>query len=167
MYTNQNTDSDIMDEMKKSRKSQIISIAILLILIIGYSLWRNNGSDTMKLEWSESSLTITEPSGNIYSLPLKNIERISYHENWDFGTCGEASSSGFYRWGSCENAEGSYRLYASRNCKSVILLETAAERTAISYESDSITKELYKSIIPMLEEFGYHPEYDELAEESK
>ena len=150
-FLNESFESDV----KRNHKSQIISFLILFLIIIGYSLWRSHGSDSLKMQWTEEALTITDPSGGTYSLQLENINSISYQSDWNFGDCPESKENHFYRYGRCENdTVGKYQLYASKNCSSVILIRTDTETTAVSYESDTTTKQLYEALPHTFEEFG-------------
>lgn len=146
-------------ELRQSKKSQLISLGILLLLIIGMTIWKTSSRDIMKIQWTETTLSVTDPANAVYTFNLEDLKRLSLREGWDFGTCREGGETGSYKYGIWENEEfGEYRLYAARECSSVILLESDAEKIALSYESDQITRELYDALIPMLEESGYSPE---------
>lgn len=142
-------------ENRRNRKSQIISILILFILIVCFSLWRSHGTESLKILWTEESLIITEPSGDMHSLKLENIDSISYQSGWDFGNCTGSREDRFSRCGSCENEMvGRYQCYAFKNSSSVILIRIEKETYAISYESDTITKNLYEALPETFEELG-------------
>lgn len=161
MYYGQNYEpaDPAREEMKRSRKIQLISIAVFLALIVGYTLWQGAGTGAMKIQWTEAHFTVTDPENRTWSVPLDELKKIAFRPQWEPGTCVDGSEDRLYRYGIWENEElGSYRLYVSKACSSVILLETASETTAFSYESDRITKELYDSILSMLNELGYSVE---------
>ena len=155
--------SDTVDtELQRSKKSTYISFVILLLLVIGMTIWQSSrGRKNMQIRWEETALTITDPSNAVYTLDYSDLKQISYREGWDFGTCTSGAEDNSYKYGTWENEEiGTYRLYAAQGCSSVILLESDTEKTAISYESDQITRELYSAIIPTLAESGFHPAAD-------
>lgn len=159
-YMNGGTVSDtVEEEFKRSKRSQIISIVFLIVIVVGVTIWRGRGVSTLKMQWTESMLTVTDPSGAAFTLDLNELQRISLREEWEYGICREGGEDRFYRYGVWENEEfGKYRLYASQSCVSVILLEASSGIIAISYESDSITRDLYESLPSMLENLGFHPE---------
>lgn len=158
MYYRQNNDfaDPAQDEIKRSRKIQLISFVILIVLILGYTLWQCSGSGSMKMQWTETAFSVTDPANQTHSVALDDLEKISFRPQWDPGKCVEGGEDKLYRYGTWNNEElGDYRLYAFKGSPSVILLGTATETTVFNYESDRITKELYESILSMLDEKGY------------
>lgn len=146
-------------ELKRNRKSQILSFVILFLLILAYSLWKSHGVDSLKMQWTDESLIITDPSGETKTLQLAEIKSISYHPDWNVGTCSDISEDRFYRYGICKQETiGSYYLYAANNCSSVILFQTDTESVAVSYESDTVTQKLYDALPETFDQLGFSPE---------
>ena len=81
--------SDTVDtELQRSKKSTYISFVILLLLVIGMTIWQSSrGRKNMQIQWKETALTITDPSNAVYTLNYSDLKQISYREGWDFGTC--------------------------------------------------------------------------------
>ena len=156
---NNELDDSTQKELNRSRKVQLISFAVLIILILGYTLWQGAGPGPMKIQWTETTFTITTPDDQTYSVPLDKLKKISFRSQWDPGKCIDGGEDNYNRYGIWNNDEfGDYRLYAAKGSSSVILMKTDMETIVFSYESDRTTKELYGSIIPMLEEMGYKVE---------
>lgn len=146
----------VQAEMKKSRKSRLISLLFLLAILVAFTFWRAGGQDTLHMQWAEDRLTITDPGGDVYVLPYSDILSVEFVADWDEGVCLSGDSSAFYHYGTWQNdLVGTYQLYASTSCKGCMLLTTASVPVAISYESDSTTSALCEGILDLLTSSGY------------
>ncbi len=146
----------IQDELKRSRKSRLISLVVLMAILVGYTLWRSGGADTLRMKWDEDSLTVTDPAGGSYTLSYGDILSVEFRGDWDNGECVDGGSTRFYHYGTWRNElVGEYRLYAAVGLNGYMVLTTESETVAISYESDETTRALTDSIVQLLAERGY------------
>lgn len=146
----------IRREARIGRRRGVISLLVLALIIVGYTVLRPNDRSTLTLSWSETALTITDPAGGVFELAYGDIASMGHEAKWDRGVCVEGGSQGSHDYGIWHNsAYGDYRLYASTACESAIALHARDTTVAISYESDETTHALYESIVEMLEKQGF------------
>ena len=63
-----NLEKTIDNEFERSKKDTYFSLLLLLVIVVAYALWQSRNSQPLKLEWTENTLQITEPEGQIYQL---------------------------------------------------------------------------------------------------
>ena len=147
-----NLEKTIDNEFERSKKDTYFSLLLLLVIVVAYTLWQSRNSQPLKLEWTENTLQITEPEGQIYQLDLRDVTALSLRGSWDYGIVVQGGENRSCRYGLWENPElGTYRLYMWKASSSVILLEIPDETVAISYETEEFTKDLYDMLLERLE----------------
>ncbi len=148
------------DEEKRSvkwsqrKKTQMIAIIFLLVLVIGYALLNSGESFTINLEGD--TLMFSYPEMTSVSVNLSDLESISLRSEFDTGEYVSGVDSFRYLFGTWRNDElGEYSLCAHSHVRTFIILKTHNGFVVFNEGSPAGTADFYYAFITLLEQEGY------------
>lgn len=141
----------ISEEERQHRQRKYSNMLVILAIMIVISIVSFvRGEKAVGLDWKETSVQITDPSGTVCTIHYADVidTELTEHPNW--GTCISGGSTSFWHYGQWENETwGQYTLCASTEPSLCIVMHTAEETYVLSYESDKTTAALYDSLLQL------------------
>ena len=138
--------------MKHTGRNILVAVVILIIAFL-IAPFRNG--ESVDLNVTGNSLTVSGPEDFSFTVDVDQIDRIELVELTDMGTAAEdgGETKSLY-WGNWENdAWGRYTLCVSKRSDTAILITTVDDRRYVfNYESDETTMEMRQALLDYVEE---------------
>lgn len=141
-----------MAKLDEHKKARYLNLLILVVILIVVPVFSSLFSKSFSYQFTDSSMTITDPDETEYYISYDSILSMELLECPDWGSCISGGSNNSYCWGVWENSEwGQYILCAYTEPTVCILIRTDSQTVALNYETDEVTQGLLASLTEAVE----------------
>ena len=144
--------------MKDTKRSFWLNTAIVLILIVGATLYSMFGGNSgSSLDMREDGITLSGPGEFTVSVEFADVASIEFREEFDRGNCIDGGSEKSYSYGTWENEEfGTYTLHVLTKVEAcIVMTETDGDIVVFNIESADTTKAFTENLTEHFQTMGY------------